>query len=523
VSPILIFALLWRQMMKDFAMISTMGRSIAAAPLCVLLLSGTAHAALTADQVWQSWKDAAALAGMTVSAATEAKDGGSLMLNGVTIGPDGAPGLTISDMVLAEQSDGSVLITPGADIGFEVTEEGGATSVLKVTHDGLTLTAREDGGTLVYDYAAAALNADFNGSFPATQLGEAAPTEPATNVFKVMMEGLSGTYSDTPGANRAFGMDLNASRLAYDVATSDPGFPMKTASTSDTADVAISFDVTMPQTVSLMGMQSPAEFSTALLEGFSVTGTTKQGASNGSAVQDMEFMPYEMKMAVQPGAASFAFNKDVFSMQSTGEGLVVDVTSAMMPVPVKVTSGPVVANIVSPVMAGDVAGDYAMKLQMTDFTVNDEAWAMLDPGGVLKRDPANLSIDVSGKAKIDFLALAIAEETGAPPPVPTPETLDIRELALNVAGAAFAGTGAFTFDNSMGMPMPLGEANVSLTGGNALIDGLIATGMMTEEDAMGARMMMGMFFAPGADADSLTSKLEAKAGGEIWVNGQRIQ
>ncbi|MES2145640.1 MAG: DUF2125 domain-containing protein, partial [Pseudomonadota bacterium] len=166
---------------------------------------------------------------------------------------------------------------------------------------------------------------------------------------------------------------------------------------------------------------------------------------------------------------------------------------------------------------------YALKLQLTEFTLNDEAWAMMDPGAVLKRDPANLAIDVSGKAKIDFPAMAVAEETGAVPPPPAPETLNITNLALNIAGAAIAGSGAFTFDNSMGMPMPLGEANVSLTGGNALIDGLIATGMMTQEDAMGARMMMGMFFAPGANADSLTSKIEAKAGNEIWVNGQRIQ
>jgi hypothetical protein len=35
--------------------------------------------------------------------------------------------------------------------------------------------------------------------------------------------------------------------------------------------------------------------------------------------------------------------------------------------------------------------------------------------------------------------------------------------------------------------------------------------------------MMGMFFTPGADADSLTSKIEARAGGELWVNGQRLR
>jgi Uncharacterized protein conserved in bacteria (DUF2125) len=174
-------------------------------------------------------------------------------------------------------------------------------------------------------------------------------------------------------------------------------------------------------------------------------------------------------------------------------------------------------------MANEVAGDYGMVMKLSQFTVSEEAWAMFDPSGALKRDPADIAIDVSGKTKLDFIAMMQADEAGTEPPVPAVETLDITELTLKVAGAALAGTGAFTFDNSMGIPMPLGEANVTVTGANALIDGLIATGLLAEEDAMGARMMMGVFMAPGANADELTSKIEAKAGGEIYVNGQRVQ
>jgi hypothetical protein len=38
--------------------------SFIAAPALSLLLCGTAHAALTADQVWQSWKDVAGKMGL---------------------------------------------------------------------------------------------------------------------------------------------------------------------------------------------------------------------------------------------------------------------------------------------------------------------------------------------------------------------------------------------------------------------------------------------------------------------------
>ena len=509
--------------MRDFAMMSRMGRGFAAAPLAVLLMSGTAHAALTADQVWQSWKDAAALAGLTVSAATEAKDGGALRLNGVTVaGAEGA-GLTISDVVLEEQSDGSVTITPGTEIGMDYAGTEGDTATLDATHDGLTITAREEGGALVYDYAADAVDIAFNSSYGTPGTADDGTAMQGKTDVTVAFEGLAGTYSDTPGANRAFGMDLTATKLAYDITSENADIPMKTTSVSETADVVIGFDVTMPQTVSLMALQSAGEFRKALEEGFAVSAVTQQGVSTGASSQESEFMPYAMEITAQPGEATFSFNKDVFAVQSTGEGVAVNFTSAMMPVPVAVTTGPVEMNMVSPVMSADTAGDFALLMKISQLSINDEAWGMIDPGGALKREPADLSIDVSGKAKIDFLAMAVADETGAPPPMPAPERVDIRDLSLNIAGAAFAGTGAFTFDNSMGMPMPLGEANISLTGGNALIDGLIATGMVTEEDAMGARMMMGMFFTPGADADSLTSKIEAKAGNEIYVNGQRIQ
>jgi hypothetical protein len=223
------------------------------------------------------------------------------------------------------------------------------------------------------------------------------------------------------------------------------------------------------------------------------------------------------------GEAAGVFNKDTLNIQSSGSGLEVDVTTAMLPTPVKITSGPVQFALTSPVMASETAGDYGLVMKLSQFSVSEEAWALFDPNGALKRDPADLAIDISGKTKLDVIAMAQADEAGTEPPVPAPESLNINELMLKVAGAALTGTGAFTFDNSMGVPMPLGEANVTVTGANALIDGLIATGLLAEEDAMGARMMMGAFMSPGANPDELTSKIEAKAGGEIYVNGQRVQ
>jgi Uncharacterized protein conserved in bacteria (DUF2125) len=492
--------------------------AFAAAPVFALLLGGTAHAALTADQVWQSWKDAGALVGLTISAATENNSDGVLTLNGVSIAPEGVSGLTISDLTLTEEDDGSVTIEPGADIG--VTMSGDTEGFVKLTHDGLILTAREADGGLAYDYEAAQLDVAYDSTYPGVSFdGTEAPKVNAAGT--VGFTNLSGVYSDTPGANRTFGLDINADVLSYATSQDDPGMELKQTTTSETQGIEMSFDFALPTTIALAAIASPTDFATALNEGLSVSVSTKQGESNGTVKQENTFLPLDLTMQAGGGEATGLFNKDALSIKSMAAGLNIESAAGALPVPVKVTSGPMEFEMTSPVVANEAAGDYAFVMKLSQFSLNEEAWALFDPNAALPRDAADVAINISGKTKIDIPAMIAADEAGAPPVMPQPENLDITELGLKVAGAALAGTGAFTFDNSFGFPMPLGEANVNVTGANALIDGLIATGLLSEEDAMGARMMMGMFMVPSGD-DALTSKIEAKEGMQILVNGQPL-
>ena len=92
-----------------------------------------------------------------------------------------------------------------------------------------------------------------------------------------------------------------------------------------------------------------------------------------------------------------------------------------------------------------------------------------------------------------------------------------------IGGAELTGDGDITLDNSMGMPMPTGVVNVMLTGGNTLMDTLVGMGLLPEDQAMGARMMMGLFARPGEGPDTLVSTIEMKEDGSILANGQRIK
>jgi len=57
---------------------------------------------------------------------------------------------------------------------------------------------------------------------------------------------------------------------------------------------------------------------------------------------------------------------------------------------------------------------------------------------------------------------------------------------------------------------------------NGLLDNLQAMGLIPEDQMMGARMMLGMFSTVVGD-DELTTKIEVKNGGSVFINSQQIR
>jgi len=185
-------------------------------------------------------------------------------------------------------------------------------------------------------------------------------------------------------------------------------------------------------------------------------------------------------------------------------------------------------KIDAPVSASEDQQDFSFLLKMRDFTMSDMIWSMLDPSAVLPRDPATIVLDLSGKAKVlvNYLDPTVVENMDSPPG--ELNALKINELLVSAAGTKLSGTGDFTFDNSDlasfdGMPAPTGIANLELSGANGLMDKLIQMGLISDSDAMGARMMMGMLAVPAEGEDSLKSEIEITGDGQILANGQRIK
>ncbi len=488
-------------------------KALMAAPVMALLLSGTAASALTADQVWADWQAWASANGGKLSAATEVKDDTGLTLNGVSLGsPSGGDAVTISEVMLVEEEDGSVTVYP-ADITLPSAADGSKPAT--VTHTDLYISVHEDEGGLGYGIGATVLDVVFD--VPGA-------TEGAKVAGKAHLEELDGRYEY--GA-AAMGLSLSATKLAYDFTQTDPSIGMNQAQTSDTADLSIEGELTLPPGLDLMTLNTPQAFFAAARAGLGLTLAASQGASVGTLDDQNPMLPMKLSFASQPGETAVVMNKDVFQFDTSVSGLEISVLPPMVPAAVKATADGMAIGMGMPVVATD-AGDYRLSMALSNLVVDEGGWAMIDPTGAFAHDPADLVVDLGGKLKIDMLDLMESQENGtAPKSMPELMTLDLKSIGASLAGAALSGTGAFTFDNSAvaagGPPMPIGIADFTLEGGNALIDGLIKAGIITEEDATGARMMMAMFGKPGEGADVLTSQVEAKEGGQIFVNGQRVQ
>ena len=142
-----------------------------------------------------------------------------------------------------------------------------------------------------------------------------------------------------------------------------------------------------------------------------------------------------------------------------------------------------------------------------------------------------MGLDISGTLKILSDLFSPDALTKFLNPKYTPlelESLSVDRFELSGADTSLSAVGEFTFDNSdlktfSGFPRPLGKIEAKLIGGHGLLDRLITIGLLSNNEAMGVRMMMGMFTVPGVGDDVLDTVLEVTQKGQFLANGQRIK
>ena len=203
---------------------------------------------------------------------------------------------------------------------------------------------------------------------------------------------------------------------------------------------------------------------------------------------------------------------------------------AAMPFPIAGAIAAIQLELAMPLLAGDAPQDARFLLGLQGLEIDESLWAMVDAGGALPRDPANVLLDVGaslslGQDLVDISGL-MAMGPGETPDIAV-ESLRIDTLNLAALGALVEGSGAFTLDNADmttfdGFPRPDGEAMLRMTGVNALLQTLQDSGLLPPDQAMGAMMGLGMFAVPVGE-DVLETQVEVKDGGQVYVNGVRMR
>ena len=492
--------------------------------LAALLISTAAHAELTADQVWTNWKAVTASYGQTVTTASETREGDTLVIKGLTIASTfdgGSINGTIDAVNFRELGDGTVEVTMSPDYPLVVnsTDPDGKKSVVNVAvrQPDLKIIASGTEAETRYDFTAPSVKAVVK---------EATVEEkPVEMALEVDVTAMAGSYLVTAGTPTQLASSITADSASMTLAMTDPETGGKINMKGNVATLAGT------STGNLLDAAAMVNMSQALKAGFATDGNFTYGA--GTLEFDVAEAADTTKGTATIGSGNivFALDADRLNYGGGAKDMAITVSGSTIPVPALAMSyGEAAFNLLMPVSKSDVPGDFALLTKLIDLKLSDDVWSLLDPEKILPRDPATVVIDTKGKANwtVDIMDPAETEKLAEDAMPAQVHALDVTELTLKAAGAEVTGDGAFTFDNSdtttfPGVPLPTGQLDLKITGANGLLDRLVLMGLLPEDQAMGARMMMGLFArtVEGSD-DTLTSTLEFKDKG-FFANGQRLQ
>lgn len=498
------------------------GTSIAALVVAAAPLS----ADVTAAQVWGNWSAYMETFGYEVNAQTS-QSGDTLTVNGITLTlplPEGEGSIRMGgfDLVMVENGDGTVNVELPASIPMNISADPADDDAVD-----LTMQFIQTGFDMVVSGAPDALTHDFSADSVGLRLtemvvdGEAMPD----GQMEMTMRDVTGQSISEQGDLRNLTQTMAAQSASYVIDFADPeeGGSGRFAGQMS--------NLTYEGTSQIPEIPDPQNLAQMMAEGLSGSGTFRY--TDGST--DFEVEEDGIVTTGQGSSTStmltVALGDGHMTYDIRGTGTQFAMSGGEIPFPVEAAMAETRFLIDAPVTETEEPQDFALGVTLGGFTMSDTIWGIFDPAGVLPRDPATVAFDLNGQARmlVDLFDSEQMEAMGMSAEPPAELTaLSLSDLTVSAAGAELTGAGDFTFDNSDtatfdGMPRPEGALNLQLAGANGLIDKLIQMGLLPEEQAMGARMMLGMFAVPGEGEDVLTSSIEVNEQGHVLANGQRLR
>lgn len=494
--------------------------------LPAILMSQTAYADITAAQVWGDWKQYMQNMGYQLS-ATETENGDDITVDGLSMSmelPDdgGQISFTLGTITFAQNGASVDIVMPAAlPMTLAVAPRGGKQPIamkFNFTQSGHALSAHGVPEEMIYDY-----NAETFGMVLEEFEIEGGSFGEENAKVKITGTGVSSSTTMKIGALRSYVQTGAIETIVYDVAIDNPEDPVKVKANGAVEGITFDGGGSIP-----MGLPDATNMAAMLKAGFAATGTFAYGAGNTQMnVTDPANGDFATTTSSDGGMLGIEMNDKLLAYSGEQNNVKVNLKVAALPFPVDLSMAKGGFNLAMPISASEDPQDFAFGVTLGDFTMSDMIWSFFDPAGQLPRDPATIELDLTGQAKllVDLMDPEAATRAREPGEI---QALTVTKLLVNAVGAKLEGSGDFTFDNTDkvtfdGMPKPVGAVNLAMAGANGLIDKLIAMGLVPAEQAMGARMMMGVFAVPGDGPDTLKSTVEFTQDGQVLANGQRIK
>jgi hypothetical protein len=499
-----------------------LGTLRASVALAAALAATGALADLTADEVWEAWQAYSATSGSTTE-ATLSRDGATLTASGVTLtgaAEDVRVRMTIDRIDFVEQPDGTVAVSMSDAYRMEVTGNDGERVVAGIRHPGLRITVSESETGLNHAIAASEITVALE------EIG--GPDAPDIGVFRATALGVGGFYDipRAPGGPFTSHMTLGTLNAEIEVADGDDEVALALSGTGLRVSAGL-------RGLDAADMLDDGDMAGALAAGFGVEfGVAHDTLRYSFTMTEFGERTHAAGSSLQ-GDSRFALSQEGMSLSTSSRNTEVTVAGGDLPFPeLTLKAAEIAYGLSLPTSGAPEPQDMGLMMRLVDITVPGEVWQMLDPAGQLARTPMTLVLDLAGRvvlpADLFGMETMFGYMMGGPMEAAQPVALDVRELLLRVAGAELTGGGSFTFDPDDldtfdGLPRPEGSLQLSLQGGNALIDTLVEMGMIPEDQAMAARMVLALFARPGPGPDELVSTIEVREGGAVFANGMRLQ
>lgn len=492
--------------------------------IALVFLATAATADVTPQEVWASWQAMMTSAGQEMTVGNTADSGQAVEVTDVAVTykdqMGGSTSVTFDKLVFADNGDGTVTVTlPESyplQLAFPEQEDGPGSLKLTISQPGARVIA--GGSATDTSYAFTAPKVSMTLDEVTDETGKVLDTK-----GDLAMTEVTGNYLMTK-TGETLGLDSSFAAKSAVLNLSGTGNGEGGAGT-----FVVSFaDLSGATKGNFLSAEMMANMAAALNSGFTMDSSLSFGAMSMDVDVTEASGQTKILATATGGGFNVAMDKTRLDYGTSLNGGKFTLSGPEIPFPqLELAFAESGFNVVMPVTKSDTPQDFTFLTKLVDFTVSEEVWGLFDPAGSLSREPASVIVDLKGTGfwTQDIMDPEVQMD-GMEPPGQL-NSLDLTQVLAKAAGAEVSAAGGLTFDNTDlatfgGVPRPDGKITINIKGVNQLVDNLIALGILTDDDAMGFRMGLGMFARPGAGPDELVSEIEFKEGG-LFANGMQLQ